>query len=155
MYFVDLKLLHQRLTYMEQLVNYLLDEKHMPVNPGDDGGSLTIPLAYERALHLAIEIILDVGHQMIDGFMMRDPGSYEDVLDILVDEEVLTDQEGEQLKRLIAHRKQLVQHYIQVEHEKIQSGVEEAQEALQRFPERVKDYLTHQLGPVHAFKQGE
>lgn len=28
---------------------------------------------------------------MIDGFIMRDPGSYDDIMDILVDEKVVTE----------------------------------------------------------------
>ena len=34
--------------------------------------------------------MMDVGNLMIDGFIMRDPGSYEDIIDILIDEKVIT-----------------------------------------------------------------
>ena len=46
-------------------------------------------LALERVNYLLIESIIDVGNSMIDGFIMRDPGSYEDIIDILVDEKVM------------------------------------------------------------------
>ncbi|MCG0041029.1 DUF86 domain-containing protein, partial [Escherichia coli] len=49
---------------------------------------------------------------MIDGFIMRDPGSYDDIMDILVDEKVVTEKEGDELKKLIAYRKTLVQQYL-------------------------------------------
>ena len=45
--------------------------------------------ALERIVHLLIENVLDVGNAMIDGFIMRDPGSYDDIIDILVDEKVV------------------------------------------------------------------
>ena len=35
-----------------------------------------------------MESMMDVGNLMIDGFIMRDPGSYEDIIDILVDEKL-------------------------------------------------------------------
>ena len=37
-----------------------------------------------------IESIIDVGNTMIDGFIMRDPGGYEDIIDIMEDEKVIT-----------------------------------------------------------------
>jgi uncharacterized protein YutE (UPF0331/DUF86 family) len=148
MYFVDLKVLHQRLAYMEQLIRFLLETKNKPETFSDQ-------LAFERALHVMIEIILDVGHQMIDGFMMRDPGSFEDVLAILVDEQVLSSREGESLKGMISYRKSLVQHYVDVDHHALWTGLAESKEALQHFPQRIRDYLHNQMGPVHAFKQGD
>ena len=35
---------------------------------------------------------------MIDGFIMRDPGSYEDIIDILMDERVISAEEGQAMK---------------------------------------------------------
>ncbi len=54
--------------------------------------------ALERISHLMIECILDVGNDMIDGFIMRDPGSYDDIMDILTDEKVVAEDEGNKLK---------------------------------------------------------
>ncbi|GAA3319942.1 hypothetical protein GCM10020331_028930 [Ectobacillus funiculus] len=39
-------------------------------------------------------VFLDVGNAIIDGFIMRDPGSYEDIIDILVDEKGCTAERG-------------------------------------------------------------
>ena len=57
--------------------------------------------ALERVTHLMIESLLDVGNAMIDGFIMRDPGSYDDIIDILIDEKVITAESGKSLKILI------------------------------------------------------
>ena len=40
--------------------------------------------------------------------LMRDPGSYEDIIDILVDEKVMEESDGLSLKALILLRKPLV-----------------------------------------------
>ena len=62
--------------------------------------------ALERIVHLLVECILDTGNDMIDGFIMRDPGSYDDIMDILVDEKVVPTEEGTHLKnwsRVVKH----------------------------------------------------
>lgn len=43
--------------------------------------------------------MLDVGNAVIDGFIMRDPGSYEDIIDILQDEKVISEEKAMQFKR--------------------------------------------------------
>ena len=44
---------------------------------------------------------------MIDGFIMRDPGSYEDIIDILDDEKVITTEMSEGFKKIVSLRKNL------------------------------------------------
>ena len=80
MYFVDRKKLEATLHYMDKLIHILeLDRPN----------SIKEKLCLERAVHVFIESTLDVGNMMIDGFIMRDPGSYHDIIDILLDEKVL------------------------------------------------------------------
>lgn len=76
-----------------------------------DGTTLT-GLIQERSLHLAIEVVTDVGSCLIDGFIMRDAGSYEDIISIIHEEKVLGQSEiYERLIELVALRKPLVQDY--------------------------------------------
>ncbi|GGK21877.1 hypothetical protein GCM10010965_13550 [Caldalkalibacillus thermarum] len=145
MYFVDLDLLHKRLAYIEGLTQILNGLQDCPSSHFER-------LAFERGVQMGIEAVVDVGNQMIDGFMMRDPGSYEDVIDILSGEEVLSSDEAECLKKLVACRKMLVQHYMDVDHEKLWQLYLETKGALGRYPERIRHYLEHHLGPVHAFR---
>ena len=146
MYFVDLNLLYTRLDYIEKLHQYCSSFRTKPAHLGDR-------LAFERAVHVIIEAILDVGQQMIDGFMMRDPGSYMDVIHIMGDEQVLSDQDVELLKKLITLRKMLVQEYHQVDGKGLWQGYQQAQEAIPRFCQQIRSYLENEMGPVHAFKQ--
>ncbi|PIB45003.1 hypothetical protein AOA59_08845, partial [Pseudomonas sp. 2822-15] len=78
MYFVDRELIEDRLNVLEKQLK--LFSAHESWEKELD------QLALERIAHMTIEIIIDVGNQMIDGFIMRDPGSYDDVIDILIDE---------------------------------------------------------------------
>ncbi|MDQ0338168.1 uncharacterized protein YutE (UPF0331/DUF86 family) [Caldalkalibacillus uzonensis] len=146
MYFVDLNLLHQRLDYIERQIGVLNCLEACPQAELER-------LAFERGLHMSIEAVVDVGNQMIDGFMMRDPGSYEDVVEILTGEKVLPNSEAESLKKLVACRKMLVQHYVDVNHEELWQLYQETKGALACYPERIRHYLEHHLGPVHAFRQ--
>src|SRR5690606_36925663 len=54
-------------------------------------GSAIERLAQERALHIAIEVVTDVGSYLIDGFLMRDASSYEDIVEITAGEGVYPD----------------------------------------------------------------
>ncbi|MEG9462863.1 DUF86 domain-containing protein [Bacillus amyloliquefaciens] len=108
--------------------------------------------ALERISHLMIECILDVGNDMIDGFIMRDPGSYDDIMDILTDEKVVAEDEGNKLKQLISSRKQLVQEYQHADHQELFTLITSNRDVLKAFPARVRTYLETELGPVSAFK---
>lgn len=144
MYFVDRSKIEAQLDYLQKLSQFLSSYEGSPT---EEEGKLAI----ERAVHMSIEAILDVGNQMIDGFIMRDPGSYEDIIEILQDERVLPDEEAKQLMQFISLRKRLVVDYLQVTSEELWSGYLQAKEALKQFPERIRTYLTEHLGPVSAF----
>ncbi|WP_188389718.1 DUF86 domain-containing protein [Priestia taiwanensis] len=109
-------------------------------------------LALERIVHISIESILDVGNMMIDGFIMRDPGSYEDIIDILEDEKVITCKGAEALKHVIGLRKMLVQEYVAISHELVEEVYKREYETLDAFPADIRRYLEKELGPVSAFK---
>lgn len=89
---------------------------------------------------------------MIDGFIMRDPGSYDDIIDILVDEKVVQTSEEQGLKAVVNLRKVLVQDYLDVKHDEVIHVVQENKEVLNQFPTRIRTYLENELGPVSAFR---
>jgi uncharacterized protein YutE (UPF0331/DUF86 family) len=143
-YFVDREKIEKTLQYMEQQL-YLLEERNQWISPVEK-------LALERIGHVVIESILDVGNSMIDGFIMRDPGSYEDIIDILLDEKVITEEMNTNLKTVINLRKLLVQEYILIEGKVVEETLQGQLGILKLFPEKVRTYLHDELGPVSAFK---
>lgn len=144
MYFVDREKIGQLLTFIEKQLS-ILENKQNYETPIEK-------LALERITQTIIEGILDVGNSMIDGFIMRDPGSYNDIIDILTDERVITMEMSDRLKKIIAFRKELVQEYDRVQHENLQQQFQEHLEVLKQFAPCVRDYLEKELGPVNAFK---
>jgi uncharacterized protein YutE (UPF0331/DUF86 family) len=143
MYFVDREKIEQTLVYMETLQGQLKAMNGM--------NNLTEKLALERIAYVMIESIIDVGNSMIDGFIMRDPGGYEDIIDILEDEKVINKEDAASLKEIIGFRKQLIQNYSEVNHDEILTVFAEKKETLKQFPIEVRRYLAEELGPVSAF----
>ncbi|OIU66924.1 DUF86 domain-containing protein [Rossellomorea aquimaris] len=144
MYFVDREKIEERLVYMNDQLSVL--------NAGSKWESTIEKLALERIGHTLIETVLDVGNSMIDGFIMRDPGSYEDIIDILLDEKVISTEMNKDLKRLTEERKTLVQEYTRVDCDELYGILTEVKPTLEQFPVHIRRYLENELGPVSAFK---
>lgn len=144
MYFVDQKKISKTLEYMEQLIGIFEKESNWQQSDATK-------LAVERIAHGLIEGIIDVGNSMIDGFIMRDPGSYEDIIDILEDEKVIQIEQADSLKVLFALRPIIVREFMEVDTQQVETTIRETLNALKQFPGQVRDYLTNELGPVSAF----
>ncbi|HET7657697.1 MAG TPA: DUF86 domain-containing protein [Bacillales bacterium] len=143
MYFVDRQQIETLLIYMEKELAFF--KQHDSWNEEVD------KLALERLVHVLIESVIDVGNQIIDGFIMRDPGSYADIIDILNDEAVISNEEAASLASLIEVRKELVRSYSTVDHDRLLKVVTDQLPALKDFPAAVRRYLNEELGPVSAF----
>lgn len=146
MYFVDRSKIEKTLAYMEDVLNEL---KNVRIS------SFSEKLGLERIVHVLIESVLDVGNMMIDGFIMRDPGSYEDIIDILVDEKVIPAEEEADYKSLIQLRKMIVTHYVDVNHEELAATMSQIRETLNDFSSHIRTYLNNELGVANAFSNEE
>ncbi|KMJ58842.1 hypothetical protein AB685_07110 [Bacillus sp. LL01] len=144
MYFVDREKIEQTLLYIEE--NISVYQQH------ETWTSSIEKKALERITVSVIEGILDVGNAMIDGFIMRDPGSYEDIIDILEDEKVVTTDLAQHLKLLVRLRKTLVQEYLLIDHSEVEGCLDEVKGTVVDFCGAVRRYLENELGPVSAFR---
>lgn len=142
-YFIDRKKMERTLQFMEKQLKLFSSQPAWE--------SEMEQAALERIAHTVVESVLDVGNAMIDGFIMRDPGSYEDIIDILEDEKVIKKQEADPLKDVVNLRKHVVQEYMAIDHDRIASVLVANKKELQQFPARIRTYLTDELGPVSAF----
>src|SRR5690625_3666742 len=105
LYFVDRSKIDETLQYIDAILQEMVEQEY---------DTFMQKLSLERAIHILIESILDVGNMMIDGFIMRDPGSYEDIIDIMIDENVLPKQDEKAYKDLIQLRSMLVNDYLNI-----------------------------------------
>lgn len=106
---------------------------------------LLYAFAEERALHLGIEVVTDVGSYLIDGFIMRDASSYEDIIDIMLDEKVVDGELAALLTELVRLRRPLVQEYFDWRKDGLSELVTGLSDALTSFALKVRDYLDHEL----------
>lgn len=144
MYFVDRNQISETLNHMEELLAIYKSGSRW----ADDE---VRSLALERIVHVIIESILDVGNAMIDGFIMRDPGSYEDIIDIMEDERVISTEMAAPLKKVIELRKVIVRDFTKVDANEIDEIFNAEIDFLGEFPTKVRHYLENELGPVSAF----
>lgn len=143
MYFVNRSEIEQTLAHMESLLNEI---------KATNGFNTPIEkLGLERLVHILIESILDVGNMMIDGFIMRDPGSYHDIIDILIDEKVLPEDDEASYKAIIDLRQVIVQEYLNIDHENIETVLFREKAVLVKFVTHVTAYLDNELGVANAF----
>jgi uncharacterized protein YutE (UPF0331/DUF86 family) len=145
MYFVDRDQIEETLQFLDRQIDFF-----------ESNGPWETPMeksALERTAHTMVEAVLDVGNAMIDGFIMRDPGSYEDIIDILDDEKVVTQEMSAGLKKIVLFRKMLVQQYTAVDHAGLIETFKSELPHLKLFSVKVREYLTNELGPVSAFKK--
>lgn len=144
MYFVDREKIEEILLFLE---------KQLELIEKTPAWKTTIEkAALERLCHTALEAILDVGNAMIDGFIMRDPGSYFDIIDILEDEKVITSEMAKGFKEVVEYRKEIVQEYTNINHEAMLEVYVKQLPLLKEFAPSVRRYIENELGPVSAFR---
>src|SRR5690625_5207970 len=132
MYFVNRSEIEEIISHMD----ILLDEVKQKQFSSTIG-----QLGLERLTHVLIESILDGGNLMIDGFIMRDPGSYHDIIDILIDEKVMPKADETSYKAIIDLRQMIVQEYRAVDHEYIKEVLFSHKKVLAQFSKHIRVYL--------------
>nr|WP_255724639.1 DUF86 domain-containing protein [Shimazuella soli] len=96
--------------------------------------------AVMRSYHIGVECVIDIGNTIIDGFIMRDPGGYSDIIDILEDEQVIPTILANKLKNFVKLREQLVRYYDQIEVSKLEDSLKEMA-AFQEFIDHVEAFI--------------
>ncbi|MCU7556370.1 DUF86 domain-containing protein [Macrococcus capreoli] len=139
MYFVDRDELEEKLVYINQLSH---EVEHA------EG------FALERICHMLIEAVVDVGNMVIDGFVMRDPGSYQDVIDILEMEKVISPESKIAISNTLPSRQSFVRTYTAIDHAAVKRLFMDNIKAYQQFKEDVDTFIANELGPVSAFGKG-
>ncbi|WP_163971560.1 DUF86 domain-containing protein [Oceanobacillus halotolerans] len=144
MYFVDRKKIEETLNYMDSLLEEVETQSF---------DSYVQRLGLERMVHMVAESTLDVGNMMIDGFIMRDPGSFDDIIDILIDEKVLPIDDKEAYRVLIQLRHQIIKNYLAIDHDTLLSSFLNYKQKFDQFSNHIRTYLDNELGVANAFSK--
>ncbi|RIV28712.1 DUF86 domain-containing protein [Alicyclobacillaceae bacterium I2511] len=102
---------------------------------------ITLLWAAERALHVCLESATDAASSLIVGLVMRDPGSYEDIFRIMVDESVVPKEWFNNFTGALGLRERLIHKYDQLTANEVLSGVRQYPSTLQQFVEFMEKYL--------------
>ena len=140
---IDVKKIEQLLQYIEAqlpILDHLSD-----ANESSLAGEPVLRLAAERVVHLLAEAITDVCALVIDGLMLRDPGSYRDMVDILAQEGAFPSEYGERLGELVAFRGHLVRHYLDVTDQEREQALHLAGQIAPSFPSYIRAFLEEEL----------
>ncbi|WP_142506202.1 DUF86 domain-containing protein [Melghirimyces algeriensis] len=140
-YDVDTERIEAQLGCLEQC----LDVMERSRNEWKGKSEEVIIFAASRALHIGVECVIDIGSTMIDGFMMRDPGGYLDIIDILEDEKVIPTESVSRLKELIRFRERLVRYYHEVSEDELIQELSDIA-VLVHYMDWVRSYLRWELG---------
>lgn len=141
MYFVNKEKLSQKLTYLKTLTE-------------DYDSTKDNHYAYERVAHMLVESSVDIGNMIIDAFILRDPGNYKDVIDILELEGAISKATQTHLHQTIDVRKQFVHLYDELDIAQIQPIFDEALPYYRQFIDEVVHFLDNENVPVTAFGKG-
>ncbi len=143
MYNLNTTRIEEVLTYMTRTLVWLRELAGRP----DEAiaADAVAQAAMERGLHMTIEAIADVGNALIDGFIMRDPGSYTDIVEILRDERVVDDTQAATLTQVVSFRKQLVNEYTRVPVHEMIAMVRESLDVLEMFAPAVRAYIKQEM----------
>jgi uncharacterized protein YutE (UPF0331/DUF86 family) len=97
--------------------------------------------AAERALHVAVECVVDAANEIIDALVMRDPGGYADILRVIAEEEVVDNAWFEQFLSVISFRERLIRKYRQLTPEEVRDAVAESTPLFAPYVAAIRSYL--------------
>lgn len=136
MLFVDKNLILTRLDYIKDLTEEIDTDN---------------TLALERVCEMLIEASVDVGNMIIDAFVLRDPGNYLDVMDIMKTEGVVSEDDFKKFEDTFKFRNDLVRNYENVNHEEMRKVFKENLSAYQNFKDNVLHFFKTDPQAVTAF----
>ncbi|MCG7331711.1 DUF86 domain-containing protein [Salinicoccus roseus] len=137
MYFVDKDILLERLDYIEGLTADFDKAEG---------------LALERTCHMLIEAVVDVGNMIIDAFILRDPGSYQDVMDIMANEGVIPSDDNRHFSETFTWRSELTRNYTKLNHEAMKKDFQAHLGAYGDFKGNVFAFFENEGQTITAFK---
>ncbi|HEC2146544.1 TPA: DUF86 domain-containing protein [Staphylococcus delphini] len=141
MYFVDKTQLETKLKYLKQLT-----EDYETVKSNH--------YAFERVAQMLIESSVDIGNMIIDAFILRDPGNYKDVIDILELEGAISKETQHALHQTIDVRRQFVHYYDTLDTAQLIPLFDQTVPFYEQFIEEVLQFLENENVPVTAFGKG-
>jgi uncharacterized protein YutE (UPF0331/DUF86 family) len=109
--------------------------------PDDKWNERELLWAAERAMHVAVECSIDAANEIIDALVMREPGSYEDILRVLMEEGVVSRDWFEAYVGVLAFRDKLVRRYTSLSGGEVVEAVRTYAPLFQPYAAALRAYL--------------
>lgn len=136
---VDKEVVLNRIKHLEDNINYL--EKIKKYDQKTFSSTQDIYYRFERALHLAVEAVLDLGNHLIADQNLETPDSNRDIFRILFENQIIDSELKESLIKMAGFRNILVHDYLdldrELEYEIIKNNIVDIKE----FMKVVLEYL--------------
>ena len=102
---------------------------------------------------MLIESSVDIGNMIIDGFILRDPGNYKDVIDILELENVISKETQTHINDTVDVRKQFAHNYTELNVKKSCLYLINHCHIIRNLSKRLQ-FLESENVPITAFGKG-
>ena len=136
---VDRELVLKRIDLLEKKINYLKGiEKFDKQEYSNDQD---IYFRYERALHLAIEAVIDLGNHLIADQNFRTPESNRDIFKVLFENKIINNNLYSNLKNMAGFRNILVHDYLTLDRELEYEIIKNSLGDFRKFMEIVAEYI--------------
>ncbi|MFC4766144.1 type VII toxin-antitoxin system HepT family RNase toxin [Effusibacillus consociatus] len=134
--------IRQYFTEMNRCVEIL--EKVADTSREDFCADGILQAAGERAFHIALECVTDVGNLIIDALIMRDPSSYEDIVQVLAEENMFPKEFAQSFMEAVKFRRVLAHDYLERDIDRLFFMIQTHKLEFAAFRNYVADYV--QLG---------
>lgn len=143
---VDAEVLRRRLQKLEELLLGLSSLRDVPrSNFLTDRREQAVA---ERWLHLAAECVLDIAHHIISARGWREPRSFRDTIEVLVEQGVLGLALGQELALMAGLRNVLVHLYLDVDHSIVRDVIETRLDVFRDFAAAVQKLMLDEEPPA-------
>ena len=133
------EVVHERLRKLREILRNL--EKVKAVPREDFVASFEHYWLGERGLHLAAEAVFDVGNHLLAGHFNVHPADYEDVLDRLAQQRVVSPDLRERLRGLGGFRNVLVHAYLEIDEGRVYESLKNELSTFDAFAGEIEDFL--------------
>ena len=112
---VDRDVILERIRHLEKNINYLNGVNNYSKEKFSN--EMDIYFRFERALHLAIEAVIDIGNHIIADQQFKTPDSNKNIFRILADNNIINKELSESLMKMAGFRNILVHDYLELDRE--------------------------------------
>ena len=136
---VDREVVVERIKNLEEKIDYL--KKIGDYKKSEFSKEADIYFRFERALHLAIEAVIDIGNHIIADHRLKTPDSNKDIFKILANNKIIDKNLADKLMKMAGFRNILVHDYLDLDRELEYEIISNNLEDIEKFMKVAVKYI--------------